>query len=156
MLDGRVFFHKEKFGPYVETTRVARHEKPSALAAAVLTPGRQRCIDVNNLHCFLGHTHDSVLRETARQMDINVTGRLRCCDGCAGEKGTHKTVAKSTSCRSEKRMQRRYADLEGPMPTSTGGARYCLTIVDDATNMGWPVFLPYKSASTVALGSSLS
>ena len=152
MLDGRVFFRKEKFGNYVEATRVARHEKPPALAAAVLRPGRQRWIDINDLHCSLGHAHDTVLRETARQMGINVTGRLGYCDGCAGGKGIRKAVAKSTSCRAEKRMQRLYADLAGPMPTSTGGARYCLMIVDDATNMGWPVFLPDKSAATVTLG----
>ena len=35
---------------------------------------------------------------------------------------------------------------------STGGAQYCLKIVDDATNMGWPVFLPDKSAATVTNG----
>ena len=74
--DGRVFFREEKFGNYIEATRVARREKPPALAAAVLRPGRQRWIDINDLHCSLGHAHDTVLRETARQMGINVTGRL--------------------------------------------------------------------------------
>ena len=49
-------------------------------------------------------------------------------------------------------MQRQYADLARPMPTSTGGARYCLMIVDDSTNMDWPVFLPDKSAGTFTLG----
>ena len=63
MLDGRVHFRKEKFGNYVEATRVAtRHEKPPELAAAVLRPGRQIWIDVNDLHCSLGHAHDTVFR----------------------------------------------------------------------------------------------
>ena len=146
MLDGGVFFRKEKLGNYVEATRVARHGKPPALAASVLRPGRQRCIDVNDLHCFLGHAHDAILRDTARQMGIKVTGRLGYCDGCAGGKGIHKAVAKSTSCRAEKRMQRLY------VPTSAGGARYCLMIVDDATNLGWQIFLPDKSTATVTLG----
>ena len=35
---------------------------------------------------------------------------------------------------------------------STGGARYGLMIVDDATNVGFPVFLPDKSAAIVTLG----
>lgn len=34
------------------------------------------------------------------------------------------------------------------MPTSTGGAQFCLAIVDNATNMSWPVFL-HTSAATV-------
>ena len=148
MLDGRMLFRKEKFGNYVEATRVARHERPSALAAAVLSPGSQRWIDVNDLHCSLGHVYDAVLRETARQLGIKVTGRLGCCDGCAGGKGIRKAVAKSTSC-AEKRMQRLFADLAGPMPKSTGGAQFCLMIADDATDVGWPVFLPDKSAAIV-------
>ena len=151
MLDGRVLFHKEKFGNYVEATRVVRHERPSALAAAVLRPGSQRWIDVNDLHCSLGHVYDAVLRETARQLGIKVTGRLGCCDGCAGGKGIRKAVAKSTSC-AEKRMQRLFVDLTGPIQKSTGGAQYCLMIVDDAINMGWPVFLPGNNAATVTNG----
>ena len=152
MLNGRVFFRKGKFGNYVEATRVARHDKPPALAAAVLRPGRQRWIDANGMHCSLGHAHDTALRETARQMGIKVTGPLGYCDGCAGGKEIRKAVATSTSCGADKGMQRRHADLAGPMPTSTGGARYCLMIVDDATNMGWPVFLPDMSTATVTLG----
>ena len=69
-------------------------------------------------------------------------------------KGIRKAIAKSPSCRAEKRMQRLFADLAGPMPTSSGGARLCLMVVDDATNMGWPVFLPDKSAATVTLALS--
>ena len=49
-------------------------------------------------------------------------------------------------------MQLLFANLAGPMPKSTGGAQYCLMIVDDVTNMGWPVFLPDKSAATVNNG----
>ena len=97
---------------------------PPALAAAVFGPGRQIRIDVNDLHSSLGQAHDTVLRETARQMGITVTGRLGYCDGYAGGKEIRKAVAKSMSCRAKKRMQRLYADLAGPMPTSIGGARY--------------------------------
>ena len=69
-----------------------------------------------------------------------------------GGEGGPQSGTKSTSCRAEKRMQCLYADLAGPMPTSTGGARYCLMIVDDANNMSWQIFLPDKSAATVTLG----
>ena len=152
MLDGRVLFRKEKLGNYVEATRVARHERPSVLAAASLRPGSQSWIDVNDLHCSLGHTNDAVVRETVRQLGIKVTGRFGYCDGCAGGEGIRKAVAKSTSCRAEKQMLRLFADLAGPMQESTGGAQYCLMIVDDAINMGWPVFLPGNNAATVTNG----
>ena len=59
---------------------------------------------------------------------------------------------RSTSCRADKRMHLLFADLAGPMLKSPGGAQYYLMIVDDTTSMGWPVFLPDKSAATVTNG----
>lgn len=49
-------------------------------------------------------------------------------------------------------MQSLFADVAGPTSTSSGGAHYWLMIVDDAINVGWRVFLPYKSAATATLG----
>ena len=49
-------------------------------------------------------------------------------------------------------MQRLFTDLAGPMLTSPGGARYCLTIVHVATNMGPPVLRMDKSAAAATLG----
>ena len=72
MLDGRVLFRKGKFSNYAEATRVARHERPPALAASVLRPDSQRWIDVHQLHFYLGHAHNTVLRETAHQLVIKV------------------------------------------------------------------------------------
>lgn len=68
-------------------------------------------------------------------MGIKVTGHLGYCDGCTGGKGLDKAVAKFTTCRDDKPLQRLYAGLAGRMPTSAGGAQLCLTIVDDATNV---------------------
>ena len=96
MLDERVFLRKEKFCKYLEATQVERHKKPPAFAAAVLRPGRQRWIDANDLHCSLGHSHDAIVSEIARQMGIKVTERLGYCDGCAVGKGIRKAVVKST------------------------------------------------------------
>lgn len=157
MLDGRVFFRKQQFGDYVEVTRVARHTKPPALAAAVLRPGTRspRWIDVNDLHSSLGHEHDAVLRETACQKATKVTGHLGYDDRCAEGKRIHKAVAMSTSCRAEKRQKRLCPDLAENMPASSGNAPYYLMIVDDATWAGryfcwtgeWP---PLPSASALS------
>ena len=58
MLDGHVLFRKEKLGNCVEATRVVRHVNTHELTAAMLKPGKQRWIDVNDLHCSLGHVHE--------------------------------------------------------------------------------------------------
>lgn len=81
-----VFLSRERFGNYIEVTRVARHEKPPALAAAVSRPGRLRWADGTDLHCSLGHAHDVVFREAARQLGIKVIGCLGYGDGCRGGK----------------------------------------------------------------------
>ena len=80
MLDEHVLSHKEAVGKNVDVSRVARHENPSALAAAVSRPGRQRWIDVNDLHSSLGRTHNAVpvIRESTRQW---ASRRTDICDG---------------------------------------------------------------------------
>ena len=153
-LDGRVSFRKENFGNLVEATRVARHNNLPGLAAAVLKPGRRIWINVNDLHFFIDNANDTDLRETAGQIGIQVTGRLWCCDGRVGRSWIRKAINKSDCGRAEKQIQRLYADVEGAVPTSTGGVRYCLVIVDDATNVGWPVIAAKKSTATVTLGAS--
>lgn len=42
-----------------------------------------------------------------------------------------------------------FLDLAWPMAASDGGARYCMIVVDDFLNMGWPLILKDKRAATV-------
>lgn len=37
----------------------------------------------------------------------------------------------------------------GQFPRSAGGSCYCLLVIDDATDVGWTLFMPDKSRSTV-------
>ena len=46
-------------------------------------------------------------------------------------------------------MKRVFVDLAGPFLTSAGGARYCMLMVDDCTNVGWTLFLGDKSGDTL-------
>ena len=65
MLRGRVRFGKEKNGNYVQATRVARGSRgPPAMVTTVMRPGRQRSMNINDMHYSLGHANDSL---SARQ-----------------------------------------------------------------------------------------
>ena len=66
------------------------------MIAAVLAPGQQKSIDINDLHYALGHAHEGILRTTAKDMGTKVTGTLRFCGGCANAKGLKASVPKST------------------------------------------------------------
>ena len=50
MLDGRFVFRKTKNGSYLQETRVPRDGDFQPMIAAVLAPGQQKSIDINDLH----------------------------------------------------------------------------------------------------------
>ena len=55
---------------------------------ATITPGVKPLnftmdVDINDFHCSFGHVHEGLLRETAEQRNVNLTGTLRECQGCS-------------------------------------------------------------------------
>ena len=59
-------------------------------------------VDINDFHCSLYHVHEGLLRETAKQRNVNLTGTLRQCQGCSIAKGTreaHRYDNRNTSRR---------------------------------------------------------
>ena len=150
MLRGRVHFDKEKNGNYVQATRVARGSRgPPAMVAAVMRPGRQRSMNINDMHYSLGHANDATLRETAKQLRLKLTGHRQYCSGCGEAKAIRAAVPKVTSFRAARPLERLFGDLTGSFSPSAGGARYCMLLVDDYSNVGWVLFLKDKTGSTV-------
>ena len=150
MLRGRVRFDKERNGNYAQATRVVRGSRsPPAMVAAVMRPGRQRSMNINDMHYSLGHANDATLRETAKQLHLKLIGHRQYCSGCGEAKAIRTAVPKSTSFRPARPLERLFGDLTGPFSPSAGGARYCMLLVDDYSNVGWVLFLKDKTGSTV-------
>ena len=126
-----------------------RSANPPAMVAATMLPGPQRSMNCDDLHFSLGHTNDDNARETAKQRGIKVTGVRGSCDGCGQSKTIRRAVPKETTLKAERPMKRVFVDLTGPYLTSAGGARYCILMVDDYTNVGWTLFLGDKSGDTL-------
>ena len=60
------------------------------LAAAALIPGplkHGKEVDINHLHISVAHAHASVLKATAKQHGIRLTGELVSCSACSRAKG---------------------------------------------------------------------
>ena len=130
-------------GPFHQAVRVDLGGSPPPMVAALMRPGPQRRMDVNDLHLALGHTHDANAAETARQRKMKVTGYRNYCDGCGDSKAIKETVPKQrTDAVAERPAKRKFMDITGPFPASAGKSRYCLLIVDDNTSMCWPLFMP--------------
>ena len=150
LLNGRVHFITSPTGNYIAATRVKhRSADPPAMVAAMMRPGPQRSINCDDVHFSLGHTNEDNAREIARQRGIKVTGVRGYCDGCGESKSIRRAVPKETTLKAERSMKRVFVDLAGPFLTSAGGARYCMLMVDDYTNVGWTPFLGDKSGDTL-------
>ena len=150
MLRGRVRFDKERNGNNMKATRVARGSRgPLAMVAAVMRPGRQRSMNINDMHYSLGHANDTTLRETAKQLHLKLTGHRQYCSGCGETKAIRAAVPKTTSFWTARPLERLFGDLIGPFSQSAGGARYCMLLVDDYSNVGWVLFLKDITGSTV-------
>ena len=130
-------------------------------ACAVIAPGKVKTPnpppDINILHCTFGHAHEGLLKKTATQQGIAYSGELHECRGCSMAKGLRKPIARSTHTRADKRLQRVFVDLSGPMAVkSIGGKRYTLIVRDDCTRFNRVYFLRHKSDAASAFESFLA
>ena len=130
-------------------------------ACAVIAPGKVKApnptTDINILHCTFGHAHEGLLKKTATQQGIAYSGELHECRGCSMAKGLRKPIARSTQTRADKRLQRVFVDLSGPMAVkSIGGKRYTLIVRDDCTRFNRVYFLRHKSDAASAFESFLA
>ena len=114
-----------------------------------MRPGRQRSMNINGMHCSLGHANDATLRETAKQLHLKLTSHRQYCSGCGEAKAIRAAAPKTTSFRAARPLERLLGDLTGPFSPSAGGARYCMLLEDDYSNVGWVMFLKDKTGSTV-------
>ena len=66
------------------------------LVAAALTPGPQKHdkeVDINHLHVSLAHAHTSILKATAKEHGIRLTGELVSCSACSRAKRVSSTYS---------------------------------------------------------------
>lgn len=105
-----------------------------ATLAALMCPGMPLAMDINDLHVALGHDHNILVRETARQMGIKPTETRTC---------------HTTSSVALRVLRCLFAGITRPLPRSSGGSVYILCVLDDCSNFGLCKFLKDKNASTV-------
>ena len=150
LLNGQVHFVKSPTGNYIAATRVKhRTADPPAMVAAMMRPEPQRSMNCDDLHFSLDHTNNDNVRETAEQSSIKATGVRGYYDGCGESKAIRRAIPKESTLKAERPMKRVFVDLAGPFLTSADGARYCMLMVDDCTNVGWALFLGDKSGDTL-------
>ena len=101
-------------------------------------------MDINVLHRLLGHAAESKIKATAKEMEIETTGKLQICKYCKISKAKKKKIAKTTDNKSTVPCGRLYIDLSTIKTASIGNKRNWILVVDEATNMKWSIFTANK------------
>ena len=97
------------------------------LAAAALTPGplkHGKEVDINHLHVSLAHAHASVLKATAKQHGVRLTGEQVLCSAYSRAKGHRAHTPLHATSRAMQPLGLVHIDTAGPYPNSLGGSRY--------------------------------
>lgn len=117
LLGNRIHFSLLGNGNYIQGTRVPPYQPDSspAIAAAVIRPGKQKSMNINDMHHAAGHRNAATLKETARQLGVKLTSLLEFCDFCAEAKGFKVFVPRSIAphCVSTRPFSRLAIDLAG-------------------------------------------
>ena len=119
ILNGRMHFVKLPAGNYIQDTWVEHGAGRPATVAAMMRPGQQRTINIDDLHISLGHTNDANARKTAKQMGIKVAGIRGNCDGWGEAKAIRHAVPRETKVKSRRPLQRVSIYLTGPAERSS-------------------------------------
>ena len=72
-----------------------RTDQPNEKAHAVIAPGAipsPRIVNMNDFHCFHGHSDEVLLRKIAKSIGVKFEGELESCNGCSQAKGSHNPI----------------------------------------------------------------
>ena len=122
------------------------------LAAASLIPGplkHGKEVDINHLHVSLAHAHASVLKATAKQHGIRLTGELVSCSACSRAKGHRAPTPHHATRRVTQPLGLVHIDTAGPYRPSLRGSRYVVMFVDSASRLQRPYGVREKSAAAI-------
>ena len=127
---------------------------------AALTPANPKhetTMDINDFHNIYAHSHEGLLRTTAKRLDTKLVGDMHACSGCSMSKAIRKGIVRETKTRSDKKLGRVFVDLGGRKDiASVGGKHYPMIVKDDFTRRAWLYFLKNKSDAGSAFRSFLA
>ena len=133
--DGHVTF--QNFDDMLIATAYRLGDDSVGSVLAALTPSNpkhEKKMDVNEFHNIYAHSHEGLLRTTAKRLGTELIGDMHACTGCSMSKAIRKGIAHETKRRSDKKLGRVFVDLGGRKDVaSVGGKHYPMIVKDDFT-----------------------
>ena len=116
-----------------------KEQKFVGQAHAVIEPGKS--IPIWKFHQMTGHTGEHLLRTTAENMGIKLTGKLEPCEICAKAKIRQENVPKKNEKHVRSRPgYRMFIDISSFKHESMGGKRHWLIAVDEFSDYSHSFF----------------
>ena len=112
-------------------------------AHAVIEPGKS--IPIWKFHQMTGHTGEHLLRPTAENMGIKLTGKLEPCEICAQMKIRQANIPKKEQQVPSRPEYRLFMDISSFKHESMGGKRHWFIVVDEFSDSSHSFFLKRKS-----------
>ena len=117
-------------------------ENVHAVTAPGARPTPSTAADINEFHCSHSHTHEDLLRKTAKQIRVKLQGQVVPCQGCSEARGIRKPVKSFTYTRATKPAERCFVDLSGPKSVKSMGGKEYMMIMRDEFSLFTRVFFP--------------
>ena len=108
------------------------------------TKKTMRSEDINVMHKKLGHVCEAYLRNTCKERNVKLKGKLKSCNACALAKAKAKKVCKTASVKAKRPGERLFVDISGPYKKSVKGNKFWVMAVDDKTRYKWSRYIQTK------------
>ena len=110
-----------------------------------------RKLQARLMHAMLGHPSNEHTKATCSRLGINLTGSFPVCDSCAHGKMKQKNTNKYSKDRATVKGERICFDISSVKKDSSGGAKFWLMAIDEATRHQWSYFLKTKKETKVRM-----
>ena len=105
----------------------------------------RKSININKYHELTGHVEIETLKNTAKRMNLRLTGNFMKCEDCALSKARQKNLNKNPVPRATKKGEQFFMDISSIKCESLGKAKFWLLLIDDATDYCFSFFMKKKS-----------
>ena len=91
-------------------------------------PKHETTMDVNEFHNIYAHSHEGLLRTTAKRLGTELVGDMHACAGCSMSKAVRKGISHENKRRLDKKLGRVFVDLGGRKDVASVGGKHYPTI----------------------------